>query len=112
MDEHPDIHAVISHTGGHLCVVSSGFLTLPLSPADSHPRLQDGPLQSLYDQRASSPPGRPSSPPGRPSSPPGRPSSPPGRPSSPPKWPSLPPGWPFSPPGWPSSPPGQPSSPP
>ncbi|KAK3862046.1 hypothetical protein Pcinc_032057 [Petrolisthes cinctipes] len=87
MDDHPRCR--LPQTA--ICVVFSGLLTTLLSPVDSHQRLQDDPLHRLYDQRASSPPGRLSSPPGRPSSPPGRLSSPPGRLSSPPGRLSSPP---------------------
>ncbi|KAK3855711.1 hypothetical protein Pcinc_037907 [Petrolisthes cinctipes] len=84
MDDHPRCR--LPQTAK--CVVFSLHLTMPLSPVDSHPLLQDGPLHRLYGQRASSPPGQPSSPLGRPSSPPGQLSLPPGQPS-------LPPGLPF-----------------
>ncbi|KAK3869454.1 hypothetical protein Pcinc_025223 [Petrolisthes cinctipes] len=55
MDDHP--HCRLLWTA--VCVVCSGLLTTLLSPAGSHPHLQDGPFHRLYDQRASSPPGRP-----------------------------------------------------
>ncbi|KAK3864829.1 hypothetical protein Pcinc_029517 [Petrolisthes cinctipes] len=73
MDDHPRCR--LPQTAK--CVVFSLHLTMPLSPVDSHPLLQDGPLHRLYGQRASSPPAQHSSPPGQLSLPPGQPSLPP-----------------------------------